>query len=416
MASKAGAVLHLFYYLTSTAGKSVRREPEQSAAAALQEVHVDSIASLSLRKGGVLWRDEEAFPVFAMGKNDTTSLLEDNVSPLSDTDKSIGVSGDPVGCILTMDNVVDSATYGGHNLEIQGDKTRWESAKKISFRLISEAYLVICGRNLEGNSCASGGFSIHCERVVPSNRGDWQAIGDNSRRKGEGDGWHAPCASGSGFHLPGQPHAEKMWASSANPACFRWRTPVIDCVMHDWGTWGKCSKECGSGNQARTRGVKQKAKWGGKACPLSREERTCNTQLCAVDCKMNEWDTWGTCSKSCGTGEKVRTRGVKQNAKGGGKACPDARDETSCNTNPCPVDCEVNEWEDWGDCSKLCGGGEMKHTRTVKTEAQHGGNACPSLANTTDCNTEACSRADGRGGVALSEMVLIYLVVLLCRL
>ena len=49
-------------------------------------------------------------------------------------------------------------------------------------------------------------------------------------------------------------------------------------------------------------------------------------------CTWGEWTTEGGCSKSCGNGEKVRTR-----TKTGGSQCSGAETGTiSCNTQTCP--------------------------------------------------------------------------------
>ena len=67
--------------------------------------------------------------------------------------------------------------------------------------------------------------------------------------------------------------------------------------------------------------------------------------------------------RSCGGGEKERTRHVEINADFGGELCSGAlREITECNQTPCedPVDCVWSEWQDWSACSKTCGGGQRK--------------------------------------------------------
>ena len=56
------------------------------------------------------------------------------------------------------------------------------------------------------------------------------------------------------------------------------------------------------------------------------------------------------------------------------------------------VDCEWDEWQDIGTCSKTCGGGLVTRIRTIKTQAQNGGKTCEGLQlETIPCNTDACS-------------------------
>jgi hypothetical protein len=42
----------------------------------------------------------------------------------------------------------------------------------------------------------------------------------------------------------------------------------------------------------------------------------------------------------------------------------------------CDVDCEMSEWKNDGDCSKDCGGGSQKQTRTINTPKKYLGKDC----------------------------------------
>lgn len=109
-----------------------------------------------------------------------------------------------------------------------------------------------------------------------------------------------------------------------------------------------------------------------------------------VDCVVGPWSSWGTCSMSCGGGTQTRTRSVTTPPANGGAACPQLSETQSCNTQPCPVDCVVGPWSEWGSCSATCGGGSQTRTRLVLTHAAFGGAPCPMLSETQSCNEQAC--------------------------
>lgn len=165
----------------------------------------------------------------------------------------------------------------------------------------------------------------------------------------------------------------------------------IDCEVSDWTEWSVCTKDCGTGEQNRTRTVTTAVQHGGEVCPSLEETKDCNTNPCPVDCEVSEWGEWGDCSVTCGVGVKKRERVVTQFAEHGGAKCPALEEVVECSNDPCPVDCEVSDWTDWSDCSKKCGTGEQKRTRKVITHPLHGGDACPTpLEETRDCNTQPC--------------------------
>ena len=55
------------------------------------------------------------------------------------------------------------------------------------------------------------------------------------------------------------------------------------------------------------------------------------------------------------------------------------------------VACEWNDWHEWEQCSKSCGGGITSRTRNIKQYAQLGGQDCVGDAfQTKECNKQDC--------------------------
>jgi hypothetical protein len=166
----------------------------------------------------------------------------------------------------------------------------------------------------------------------------------------------------------------------------------LDCVHGDWSAWSECTYSCGTGQKSRSFTITTHADFGGRACPASAEDSECNSQACPIDCVLGDWNGFSNCDKSCGTGIQSRERSIAREHAFGGAACPDLIDSQNCNAHSCPVDCVVPAWtdEDWGACSVSCGGGTRTRTRVASQEAQHGGVACAALTGTGTCNAQPC--------------------------
>jgi hypothetical protein len=113
--------------------------------------------------------------------------------------------------------------------------------------------------------------------------------------------------------------------------------------------------------------------------------------LTPINCNVSEWSTWGDCSKACGGGEQKRTRTVKTAAANGGAECGALSESQSCNEQGCPINCEMSEWGGWSGCSNECGGGTQERTRSVTTAAANGGTECVGALNEIQaCNEQSC--------------------------
>jgi len=59
-----------------------------------------------------------------------------------------------------------------------------------------------------------------------------------------------------------------------------------------------------------------------------------------VDCLWGSYGEWSTCSKTCGGGERTRTRNETTPASNGGQECEgDSTETENCNQEECPLEC-----------------------------------------------------------------------------
>ncbi|XP_034016704.1 thrombospondin type-1 domain-containing protein 7A-like [Thalassophryne amazonica] len=73
---------------------------------------------------------------------------------------------------------------------------------------------------------------------------------------------------------------------------------------------------------------------------------------CPSDCKLSEWSNWSRCSKSCGSGVKVRSKWLREKPYNGGRPCPKLDHVNQAQVYevvPCVSDCGQYVWvsEPW---------------------------------------------------------------------
>ncbi|MGH0183025.1 UNVERIFIED_CONTAM: hypothetical protein FKN15_010865 [Acipenser sinensis] len=159
----------------------------------------------------------------------------------------------------------------------------------------------------------------------------------------------------------------------------------IECEVSSWTAWGPCTYEnCedqvgkkgdrSTKKQSRNRVIIQLPANGGQDCPeVLYEEKKCETSVCPGfrwkthkwrRCQLVPWyvrqDSPGT-HETCGPG--LQTRGYIE------EAC----------IIPCPSDCKLSEWSNWSRCSKSCGSGVKVRSKWLREKPYNGGRPCPKL-------------------------------------
>ncbi|ELK29347.1 Semaphorin-5B [Myotis davidii] len=202
-----------------------------------------------------------------------------------------------------------------------------------------------------------------------------------------------------------------------------------------WGSWSKCSSNCGGGVQSRRRACEN-----GNSCPgcgvvragLDSESETYRrpfahptlpTRLPAFQARSEgegeergplvedllrsggtsqhvvsggwaSWGPWSSCSRDCELGFHIRKRTcTNPEPRNGGLPCVgDATEYQDCNPQACPVRGAWSCWTSWSPCSASCGGGHYQRTRSCTSPAPSPGEDICLGLHTEEalCATQAC--------------------------
>jgi hypothetical protein len=132
---------------------------------------------------------------------------------------------------------------------------------------------------------------------------------------------------------------------------------------------------------------------------ISDDQENCESVKCSYD---DEWKNIGECSKQCESGKQTLIKNVKITPLYGQDDCKySILDQTDCNQQPCPINCEVSDWENDGTCDDPCDGRPQKQIRKILKEAQYGG-YCPELTQEISCD---CSVKQLKGGNSYQNTV-----------
>ena len=143
--------------------------------------------------------------------------------------------------------------------------------------------------------------------------------------------WHPGNSSSGG----GGGRRRRSWYTRRRSQYCRSIGQIIDCELHDWTSFGGCSRTCGTGSLSQRRNIKTRSRCHGLPCPLMNSPQRyrtipCNTQCCPVNCLWS-WNSWSPC-RGCGVSRQTRKMYFRYPSCGG-TSCPSRKSETrSCNT------------------------------------------------------------------------------------
>ncbi|XP_047456644.1 semaphorin-5B isoform X5 [Mugil cephalus] len=126
-----------------------------------------------------------------------------------------------------------------------------------------------------------------------------------------------------------------------------------------WSSWGQCSTTCGTGFELRQRSCNNPSpRHGGRVCVgPSRDERFCNEGVpCPQPIFWTPWGTWTKCSTECGGGVHSRVRTCEN-----GNSCPGcALEYKACNLEACPEVKRNTPWTPWMPVNVTQGGARQE--------------------------------------------------------
>ena len=115
---------------------------------------------------------------------------------------------------------------------------------------------------------------------------------------------------------------------------------VVDGYWGDWGTWSSCTATCGSADHHRSRACEfnATAPRGDDCVGQANETAACTVDSCPVDGVWRSWQTWQSCSTSCGDGMKSRIRECyfPVSVPHGTDCSGEGTNNATCNVQECP--------------------------------------------------------------------------------
>jgi len=195
------------------------------------------------------------------------------------------------------------------------------------------------------------------------------------------------------------------WASKTGECMGEGGVPILcddTCPQKD-------PYKCG-GSEIMKRDVVVIPNANGMKCPPLERQKKCGQKKCPIDCVLSAWSGWSKCTKDCESGVQGKTRSILTKPKNGGVACDAVQEDRPCNTGSCDRDCTLVDWTEWAPCSMACGGGRTTRTRKVLVPIR-GQGKCPTKAAVDRLEDKVCNAQDCIGDeVCIAQQDLILMV------
>ena len=188
---------------------------------------------------------------------------------------------------------------------------------------------------------------------------------------------------------------------------------VEDCKYTPWFEWSKCDALCGeTGNQTRQQTLisDDRSQYNPLCLREKVESKPCTGDPCSCvngyncTCDLTLWSLWTGCSRTCGGGERQRTRQYRTDSTDN---CTRENliDTQPCNVDCCPVNGGLTPWSPWSTCSKTCDSGTRERYRMC-SNPQPLCNGKPCEGCTVDreqCNVQKCGESSTKQSIDNDE-------------
>ena len=106
--------------------------------------------------------------------------------------------------------------------------------------------------------------------------------------------------------------------------------------------------------------------------------------ISAQEAMWGNWESWLSCSSTCGDGTRTRIRPCMVLDQPSGLCLGQSQEIETCNEGSCPI---WSNWSSWGECSAYCDGGTQSRTRNCNAEGECSG----STTDEQQCNQQSCA-------------------------